>query len=80
MIYSDFIYGRFIDNTLCDELILFYENNEFKVIGDNRNIKDDKSCQKLSTNEIVNMRKKGESGNEIINKLIENSATFGMKT
>ena len=33
MIYSDFIYGRFIDNTLCDELILFYENNEFKEPG-----------------------------------------------
>ncbi|KAJ1520664.1 hypothetical protein ONE63_003768 [Megalurothrips usitatus] len=47
---------------------------------DNRNIVDDGSSQKLSMEEIVNLRDEGLSSKEIVGTLIENSKTFHNKT
>jgi len=47
---------------------------------DNRDLRDDEGSQKLSKQEIVNMREEGVSGHEIVEKLIENSDTFQQKT
>ncbi|XP_034234927.1 tRNA (adenine(58)-N(1))-methyltransferase non-catalytic subunit TRM6 [Thrips palmi] len=47
---------------------------------DNRNIVDDGSSQKLSMEEIVNLRDEGLSSKEIVGTLIENSKTFHCKT
>ncbi|KAJ9596836.1 hypothetical protein L9F63_012092 [Diploptera punctata] len=48
--------------------------------ADNRNIFDDGSSQLLSTEEIVELRTSGLSGQEIVGQLIENSKTFQNKT
>ena len=47
---------------------------------DNRDLKDDVESQKLSKDDIINMREEGVSGHEIVEKLIENSDTFQQKT
>ncbi|KAL0276087.1 UNVERIFIED_CONTAM: hypothetical protein PYX00_003744 [Menopon gallinae] len=47
---------------------------------DNREIKDDGMSQKLSTEEIINLRTCGLSGQEIVSQLVENSTTFINKT
>ena len=47
---------------------------------DNRNICDDGRSQLLSTEEIVELRTSGLSGQEIVGQLIENSKTFHNKT
>lgn len=47
---------------------------------DNRKIKDDGMSQKLSTEEIINLRTCGLSGQEIVSQLVENSKTFINKT
>lgn len=47
---------------------------------DNRNIFDDGRSQLLSTEEIVELRTSGLSGQEIVGQLIENSKTFQNKT
>ncbi len=52
----------------------------FNVKGDNRNINDDQSKQGLTSDHIENLKENGATGQDIIDKLIENSATFNMKT
>lgn len=47
---------------------------------DNREIIDDGSSQKLSTEEIVNLRACGMSAQDIVSQLVENSKTFMNKT
>jgi len=47
---------------------------------DNRDLIDDESSQKLSKQEINQMREDGVDGKEIVEKLIENSETFQNKT
>ncbi|KAK6641391.1 hypothetical protein RUM44_013102 [Polyplax serrata] len=48
--------------------------------SDNREIFDDGSSQKLSTQEIINLRECGMSAHNIVSHLIENSKTFFNKT
>eukprot|EP01137_Pigoraptor_chileana_P035993 Opistho-2@30832 len=48
--------------------------------SDNRSIVDDNRSQTLTTEAIEEMKKKGVSGKELIDKLVENSATFKTKT
>lgn len=52
----------------------------FNVKGDNRNINDDQNMQKMTADGIEYLKDHGASGQDIIDKLIENSATFSMKT
>lgn len=52
----------------------------FNVKGDNRNINDDQNMQKMTSDGIEYMKDQGATGQDIIDKLIENSATFNMKT
>ncbi|XP_012288221.1 tRNA (adenine(58)-N(1))-methyltransferase non-catalytic subunit TRM6 [Orussus abietinus] len=47
---------------------------------DNRCIFDDGTSQKLSKDEILELREAGKSGKEIVGTLIENSKTFANKT
>lgn len=47
---------------------------------DNRSITDDGTSQKLSKEEIEDLRESGKSSNEIVGRLIENSTTFAAKT
>ncbi|KAM4522225.1 tRNA (adenine(58)-N(1))-methyltransferase non-catalytic subunit TRM6 [Odontesthes bonariensis] len=52
-----------------------------KVTGtDNRNIVDDGKSQKLTRDDIETLKEQGLKGQEIIEKLIENSSTFSNKT
>ncbi|ELT95756.1 hypothetical protein CAPTEDRAFT_113381 [Capitella teleta] len=46
---------------------------------DNRDLQGDQSNQKITKSEIQEMRKQGVSGQEIIEQLVENSATFKKK-
>jgi tRNA (adenine-N(1)-)-methyltransferase non-catalytic subunit len=48
--------------------------------NDNRSYTDTNSAQKLSVDELVELRDKGASGKEIIQKLVENSKTWDSKT
>lgn len=47
---------------------------------DNRSITDDGTSQKLSKEEIEDLREAGKSSNEIVGCLIENSTSFASKT
>jgi len=47
---------------------------------DNRHLKDDGSSQSLSTEDIRELRRKGASGEEVVQTLLSNSATFASKT
>ncbi|KAK0075924.1 hypothetical protein PV325_006169 [Microctonus aethiopoides] len=47
---------------------------------DNRSITDDGTSQKLSREEIEDLREAGKSSNEIVGCLIENSTSFASKT
>uniref|UniRef100_UPI00358E069E tRNA (adenine(58)-N(1))-methyltransferase non-catalytic subunit TRM6 n=1 Tax=Myxine glutinosa TaxID=7769 RepID=UPI00358E069E len=47
---------------------------------DNRNIIDDCSSQKLSTDDISNLKEQGLQGKEIVQQLVRNSSTFQDKT
>lgn len=71
----------------CTEIIL----KEFFILTDeiikditsgvdNREIIDDGSSQKLSTQEIISLREGGMSAQNIVSQLIENSKTFFNKT
>uniref|UniRef100_A0A8C7XMP2 tRNA (adenine(58)-N(1))-methyltransferase non-catalytic subunit TRM6 n=1 Tax=Oryzias sinensis TaxID=183150 RepID=A0A8C7XMP2_9TELE len=52
-----------------------------KVAGtDNRNIIDDGKSQKLTKDDIEKLKDQGLKGQEIVQQLIENSATFSNKT
>lgn len=48
--------------------------------NDNRNLVDNNQSQSLTIEEIEKMREEGTHGSAIVNKLIENSATFDQKT
>lgn len=67
------------NNLLCveftDEII-----KDVTSGSDNREIFDDGSSQKLSTQEIINLRECGMSAHNIVSHLIENSKTFFNKT
>ncbi|XP_052270875.1 tRNA (adenine(58)-N(1))-methyltransferase non-catalytic subunit TRM6-like isoform X2 [Dreissena polymorpha] len=51
-----------------------------ECVGDNRDLLDNDSNQKLTQDEIEQMKKEGVSGDHLIEQLIENSATFQNKT
>ncbi|XP_070578848.1 tRNA (adenine(58)-N(1))-methyltransferase non-catalytic subunit TRM6-like [Ptychodera flava] len=55
------------------------EHDELEDIGDNRNIVDDNTAQKLSQHEILALKKDGMKGEELIDQIVENSATFKEK-
>ena len=60
---------------------LFTENNEKKeVTQDNRDIVDSAETQKLDKKTIMGFRNEGMEGEKIVEKLIENSATFKDRT
>ncbi|ESO07510.1 hypothetical protein HELRODRAFT_170048 [Helobdella robusta] len=50
------------------------------IANDNRNLIDDKTNQKLTKEEIQEMRKTGIGGEAIVDNLIVNSSTFSKKT
>lgn len=47
---------------------------------DNKLITDDSKSQLLSTDEIIALKESGESGQNIVERLLENSKTFQLKT
>lgn len=47
---------------------------------DNKLITDDSSSQLLSTDEIIALKESGESGQNIVERLLKNSKTFQLKT
>lgn len=47
---------------------------------DNRDINDDGSSQKLSTDDIMDLKKSGVSAETIVGTLVQNSTTFSSKT
>jgi len=47
---------------------------------DNRDIIDNNQAQKMTHEEIEELKKKGMTGNELISKIIENSETFNKRT
>lgn len=56
-------------------------SNDAKEAGlDNRNIVDDGKSQKLTRDDIETLKEQGLKGQEIIQKLIDNSSTFKDKT
>eukprot|EP00249_Psilotum_nudum_P017530 c26374_g1_i1 orf=214-1767(-) len=50
------------------------------VAKDNRDLLDDNTAQKLTVEDIDQLRREGASGNEIVEALIANSTTFQSKT
>lgn len=65
-------YSLSFEHTIEDEA-------QIEDSNDNRNILDDSSSQKLTLQEIESMKKE-MSGKEIVENLVENSATFDQKT
>lgn len=55
-------------------------NNTTDTDVDNRNLQDDSSAQKLSAEDITELKDSGATGEEIVSKLVENSATYKDKT
>nr|XP_006819505.1 PREDICTED: tRNA (adenine(58)-N(1))-methyltransferase non-catalytic subunit TRM6-like [Saccoglossus kowalevskii] len=55
------------------------ESTGSDAVGDNRNIVDDNTAQKLSHNEILALKKDGLKGEDLIGQIVENSATFKEK-
>lgn len=59
------------------------ERNQWATNGcgtDNKLITDDSSSQLLSTDEIIALKESGETGQNIVERLLENSKTFQLKT
>ena len=56
------------------------KKEEFEVVGDNRNISSMTAQQNITTDQITEMKESGKKGVQIIEKLIENSTTFNLKT
>lgn len=55
--------------------------NRVEIVKDNRNLVDKSENQKLTKEDIEQMRSQDDvSGNQIIDRLIENSASFSQKT
>ncbi|RZF39956.1 hypothetical protein LSTR_LSTR002359 [Laodelphax striatellus] len=68
---------------VCERSEIIEIEEQLKVTAsgeDNRNIWDDGNSQKLSTEEIVELRDSGLSADKIVGHLIENSKTFHNKT
>eukprot|EP00300_Choanocystis_sp_HF-7_P013447 c18302_g1_i2.p1 GENE.c18302_g1_i2~~c18302_g1_i2.p1 ORF type:complete len:470 (+),score=123.61 c18302_g1_i2:34-1443(+) len=74
--------GKIIHRTSQNpELELYAQDAEVdEITGDNRNLVQDNTSQKLTSDEIREMKEKGMSGAEIVNALVENSKTFAGKT
>ncbi|CAK8536093.1 unnamed protein product [Lathyrus sativus] len=64
--------GHFQDESKDDQL-----NSELK---DNRSLIDNNTAQSLTGEDIEDMRRQGAKGNEIVDALIANSASFDKKT
>jgi len=47
---------------------------------DNRNLSDDGSSQSMTTEDIKELRRKGASGEEVVQTILSNSSTFASKT
>jgi len=59
------------------------ERNQWATNGcgtDNKLITDDSSSQLLSTDEIIALKESGKTGQNIVERLLENSKTFQLKT
>lgn len=56
------------------------DNNTDEVTQDNRTIQDDTASQKLGKSEIMSLKKEGKTGEEIVQELVDNSATFKGRT
>ena len=54
--------------------------NPEKSGSDNRNLRDLNTSQSLTPEEIEKMKKEGASADDVVKKLVENSATFSEKT
>ena len=54
--------------------------SKFNVKGDNRDINDNQQMQTMTESKISTMKEEGATGQDIIDKLIQNSTTFSMKT
>ncbi|XP_072031787.1 tRNA (adenine(58)-N(1))-methyltransferase non-catalytic subunit TRM6-like [Amphiura filiformis] len=64
------------DVVQIDHSVLQAEQVDSASGGDNRNIVDDSSTQKLSREDISSLKESGHSGESIIEQLVENSASF----
>ncbi|KAG7363716.1 Gcd10p family protein [Nitzschia inconspicua] len=53
---------------------------DIQQIQDNRHLVDNNQSQRLAAEEIERLRESGAHGSQIVDMLIENSATFGQKT
>lgn len=65
---------------ICDDNLT---RNQWATNGcgtDNKLITDDSSSQLLSTDEIIALKESGETGQNIVERLLENSKTFQLKT
>jgi len=71
-----------IDPILVQDNAEEYEidNNTDEVTQDNRSIQDDTASQKLGKSEIMSLKKEGKTGEEIVQELVDNSATFKGRT
>ncbi|XP_057308812.1 tRNA (adenine(58)-N(1))-methyltransferase non-catalytic subunit TRM6-like [Hydractinia symbiolongicarpus] len=73
-----------IDPVLVEEHAEEYENNASinhdEITQDNRSIVDNPESQKLSKDEIMSLRDTGKTGEEIVQTLVDNSATFKDRT
>ncbi|KAL3921653.1 MAG: hypothetical protein SGILL_002635 [Bacillariaceae sp.] len=57
-----------------------FPNVDIQQKSDNRNLVDSNDSQRLEYHEIEELKNSGAHGSEIIDKLIQNSATFDQKT
>lgn len=67
-----------LESCFPDEISELVANTESGT--DNRNIQNDNNAQALSKNEIIEMKNKGHSSQDIVTELINNSKTFTCKT
>ena len=56
------------------------EGEEEEDLNDNRDMVDNNKAQKLQASEIEKMKQEGVEGQQIIEKLIENSESFNKRT
>ena len=68
------------ESQMTDFEKVFLDGDEDVSSKDNRDLKDENSSQRLSKDEIENMKDEGKGGTEIVASLIENSGTFEKKT
>ena len=63
-----------------DDYVLQLQKSETVDQEDNRNVHDSNTAQKLTKDEIDNLKSEGLRGQELVDKLVENSSSFGEKT